>query len=224
MSESQPATVLIDSATKKRTVMFFHRPLLPDGSEIKNRLPLLSAYMLELWWSDPKKYSVDGYDDALLAMRRVFETREWLIGVIKGRHQVKGDARRQANSVSTKSLHIASVIRACERPLITFDKGTFIFGPDAAPIAALIEAVENTGQSIRVASKKVAADIWPEAEKEPDTCVDWMLWALKYHDWLLRIVRAPGCIPLVEKRDGERALRISANMPKTLRREFTRRF
>jgi hypothetical protein len=59
---------------------------------------------------------------------------------------------------------------------------------------------------------------------EADPCVDWMLWALKYRGWLHRIVRQPDCIPVIEKRDGERVLRISTQMPKTLRREFTRRF
>src|SRR5437773_1869623 len=161
MTESQPATVIIDYETKKRVVCFFHRPLLADDSPIKEHLPLLSAYMLAMWWADPAKYSIDGYDDALWAMRRVFETREWLIGVIKGKYRVASDGRRQRGSVSTESLHTASVIRACEVPLLAFDRGTFVFGPKAAEIAALIEASENTDQSIRLASKKVTANLLP---------------------------------------------------------------
>jgi hypothetical protein len=31
-------------------------------------------------------------------------------------------------------------------------------------------------------------------------------------------------IPMIEKSDGDRVLRVSSQMPKTLRREFTRRF
>jgi hypothetical protein len=226
MTESQPATVVIDYETKQRVTCFFHRPLLPEDSPIKAQLPLLTAYMLQMWWADPDKYSIEGYDDALRAMRRVFETREWLIGVIKGKFRVAGDGRRIHHSVTTESLHVASVIKACGIDLLAFHNRTFVFGPAAAEIAGLIDASENTGQSIRLASYGVAARLEPKGDPttQPDTCVDWMLWGLKYLDWLRGMVRDPGCIPLVEKRDGERALRISSAMPKTLRREFTRRF
>jgi hypothetical protein len=44
-----------------------------------------------------------------------------------------------------------------------------------------------------------------------------MLWALKYRDWLHRILRRPDGIPMIEKRDGEPVLRISTQMPETLR-------
>lgn len=211
MLDTQPVAVVIDFETEKRAVSFFHKSFLPETSHIKKQLPTLSAFMLEMWWSDPSAFIVEGYQDALLKMRRVFECREWLIGVIKGRHGAANDGRWQKNSVFTKSLHAASVIRASDFPLIAFDHGTFIFKSGAAGIAGLIDAVENTDQSLR-------------SNTEEDSCVDWMLWALKYHDWLKSMVRDPNNIPLIEKRDGERALRISTQMPKTLRREFTRRF
>jgi hypothetical protein len=37
-----------------------------------------------------------------------------------------------------------------------------------------------------------------------DLCIDWMLMALKYHDWLKQIVKDPDNIPMIEMRDGER--------------------
>jgi hypothetical protein len=221
---SEPATVIVDFETQRPAVIFWHETRLPEDSPIKKQLPTLTALHLGLWWEDPDKYSIEGYDDALRAMRRVFEVREWLIGVIKGRNRtsdVRGqttDGRLMRGSVTTESLHIASVIKACGIDLLNFHKGTFIFGKKAAPIAEAIAGVEA-----RVPTRDESA-VRPLNSEGVDPCIDWMLAALKYRDWLHKIVRQHDCIPLVEKRDGERILRISSAMPKTLRREFTRRF
>jgi len=204
-------------------VVFWHDMMLPEDSSIRRQLPTLTAGHLGLWWSDPKQFSVEGYDDALRAIRRVFETREWLIKVTKGAMHVPHDARNISNSVATESLHIASVIKASGVELLAFDRGTFVFGRKAAPIAALIDSAENGKRSTRLENQKVAAN-GEIINQITDLCVDWMLAALKYRDWLHRIVRSKNCIPMIEKRDGERCLRISSAMPKTLRREFTRRF
>jgi hypothetical protein len=202
--------------------------ILPNDSAIHQQLPSLTANHLGLWWTDPKRFSVEGYDDALHAMRRVFEAREWLIKVVKGAVPVPRDGRLQRATV-TESLHIASVIRACSQPLVAFDRGTFVFASKAAPIAALIASAENSKGSTRIENQKVAANAATPPQGGvlagvPDACVDWMLVALKYRDWLHRIVRSKNCIPMIEKRDGERCLRISSQMPKTLRKEFLRRF
>jgi hypothetical protein len=213
---SEPATVIIDSETQRSIVAFWHEMILPNESAIHQQLPSLTANHLGLWWTDPKRFSVEGYDDALHAMRRVFEAREWLIKVVKGAIPVPRDGRLQRATV-TESLHIASVIRACNQPLVAFDRGTFVFASKAAPIAALISSAENSKGSTRLENQKIT-------ETGADLCVDWMLVALKYRDWLHRIVRSKNCVPLIEKRDGERCLRISSQMPKTLRKEFLRRF
>jgi hypothetical protein len=225
---SEPATVIIDSETQRSIVAFWHDMILPNESAIHQQLPSLTANHLGLWWTDPKQFSVEGYDDALHAMRRVFEAREWLIKVVKGAIPVPKDGRLQRATI-TESLHIASVIRACNQPLVAFDRGTFVFASKAAPIAALISSAENSKSSTRLENQKVAMnqDLAAKAAIPagvPDACVDWMLVALKYRDWLHRIVRSKGCVPLIEKRDGERCLRISSQMPKTLRKEFLRRF
>jgi hypothetical protein len=229
--DAQPALPIVDFETGKRQVIFFHKPLLPPDAELAKRLPKLTAALIGLWWSAPAKYSIDGYDDALLAMRRVFETREFLIGVIKGAVQFSGDGRKINRSVATESLHIASVIKACGIPLISFHQKTFVFGPKAAPIAALIAASENEKQSTRLENQKVAANLPHSSTLQPfnpstppDLCIDWMLWALKYRDWLGRIVRQPDCVPVIEKRDRDCFMRLRADMPKTLRREFVRQW
>jgi hypothetical protein len=210
---AEPATVIIDYDTKRPIVAFWHDMTLPVDSKIRQQLPSLTANHLGLWWSKPKEFSIEGYNDALLAIRRVFEVREWLIKVVKGAIRVPHDARNVHNSVSTQSLHIASIIKATtpEPGLLAFDKGTFVFGPQAAPIAALLDHTSTRAEN-------------QHTDDGSDRCVDWMVAALKYRDWLHRIVKSKGCVPLIEKRDGDRFLRISSQMPKTLRREFTSRF
>ena len=223
---SEPATVIIDFETQRPVVTFWHETHLPDDSPIKKHLPTLTALHLGLWWEEPAKYSVEGYDDALRAIRRVFEAREWLVGVIKGKFRAANagttDGRIIRGSVATESLHIASVIKACGFDLLNFNKGMFIFGPKAAPITEWIATAEQKfGESMNDDSTQSTRFLDSEGI---DLCIDWMLAALKYRDWLHKIVRQQDCIPLIEKRDGERVLRISSAMPKTLRREFTKRF
>jgi hypothetical protein len=219
--DSEPATVVVDFETKQPVVTFWHEHTLPPDAPVAKTFAaigkILTVAHVGIWWANPGKYSIEGYDDALSAMRSVFEARQWLIGVIKGEHQLE-NARFNKKSIVTESLHVASVIKGCGFPLIGFEKvnarnARFVFSNQASTIAALIERELNSA---------------PEAHHPrppaPDPCVDWMLWALKYRDWLQRIVRDPNCIPMIEKRDGERVCRISSAMPKTLRREFTRRF
>ncbi len=217
--------MVVDFETQRPVVTFWHETRLPDASPIKKQLPTLTALHLGLWWDEPKKYSVEGYDDALRAMRRVFEMREWLIGVIKGKHRVaRGttDGRMIRGSVATESLHIASVIKACDHDLLNFNRGMFIFGKKAAPITEWIATAEQKfGETAQNGATSSTRFLDSEGV---DLCIDWMLAALKYRDWLHKIVRQPDLIPLVEKRDGERILRISSAMPKTLRKEFTSRF
>lgn len=205
--------MIIDSETKRYIVAFWHEMILPNESAIHQQLPSLTANHLGLWWTDPKRFSVEGYDDALHAMRRVFAIREWLIKVVKGAVRVPHDARLVRNSVTTESLHVASIIKATtpEPGLLAFDRGTFVFGKEAAHVAALLDHNSTRAENQRT-------------DDGADLCVDWMLVALKYRDWLHRIVRSKNCVPLIEKRDGERCLRISSQMPKTLRKEFLRRF
>jgi hypothetical protein len=214
---AQPTTVVVDFETKQPVVTFWHETHPPADSQIARKLPNLIASHIGEWWSGASRtggnqYSIDGYDDALHAMRRVREMREWLIKVVKGAIRVPSDGRLQRATV-TESLHIASVIKACGESLVAFDRGTFVFSAKAGKIASLIDAA---------ASKDPASNVRPLSSDGTDPCIDWMLAALHHGDALKRFVRA--CVPLIEKNDGDRCLRISSQMPKTLRREFTRRF
>ncbi len=233
--ESEPATVVIDFDTKQPVVTFWHEHTLPPEAPVAKTFAalekMLTATHVGMWWDKPGKYSIEGYDDALQAMRRVHETREWLIGAIKGKHRVAGDGRRQAKSVTTDSLRVASILMACNVPLVAFDRRTFVFGRKAAPIAALIhEAVEGKSATGPAIAQRGTATMFGR-----DLCIDWMFASLVCRDRLKGFVdqllsrqsrTADGqeCAPMIEKRDGDRVLRISAGMPKTLRREFTRRF
>jgi hypothetical protein len=220
--DAEPATYVVDFETKKPIVTFWHEHTLPADAPVAITFAaagkILTATHVGTWWSDPAKYSVEGYDDALAAMRRVHETREWLLGVIKGWRRVMGDARFAKDSVSTSSLHVASAIMACEIPLVAFDRRTFIFGKQAAPIAGLIH---EASQGASAAGPAIAQRKTIETFGR-DLCIDWMLAALTCRDRLAGFVRA--CIAQIEKRDGNRVLRLSSQMPKTLRREFTRKW
>jgi hypothetical protein len=220
--DAEPATYVVDFETKKPVVTFWHEHTLPADAPVAVTFAkldkILTATHVGVWWADPGKYSIEGYDDALQAIRRVHEAREWLIGVIKGRFRVAGDGRRQKGSVATESLHVASSIMACDVPLEAFDRRTFVFDSKAAPIAALIhEASEGASARGPALTQRKSVDTFGR-----DLCIDWMLAALTCRDRLMEFVRA--CIPMIEKSDGDRVLRVSSQMPKTLRREFTRRF
>jgi hypothetical protein len=223
---AEPATYVVDFETKKPVVTFWHEHLLPADAPVAVTFAkldkILTATHVGMWWAEPGKYSIEGYDDALQSIRRVHERREWLIGVIKGRFRVSGDGRRQKGSVTTESLHVAATIMACrpkyEIPLMAFDRRTFVFPPEAGPIAALIhEASEGASASGPALAQRKSVETFGR-----DLCIDWMLAALTCRDRLMEFVRA--CIPMIEKTDGDRVLRVSSQKPKTLRREFTRRF
>lgn len=220
--EAEPATYVVDFETKKPVVTFWHEHTLPADAPVAVTFAavdkILTATHVGVWWAEPGKYSIEGYDDALQAIRRVHEAREWLIGVIKGRFRVAGDGRRQKGSVTTESLHIAAAIMACEIPIVAFDRRTFVFASKAGPIAALIhEASAGASATGPALAQRKSADTFGR-----DLCIDWMMAALTCRDRLMEFVRS--AIPMVEKTDGDRVLRVSSQMPKTLRREFTRRF
>jgi hypothetical protein len=220
--ESEPATLVVDFETQKPVVTFWHEHTLPPDAPAAITYAafekMLTATHIALWWSEPGKYSVKGYDDALSAMRRVHEAREWLLGVIKRKFRVAGDGRRQAGSVTTESLHIASVILACDVPLVAFDRRTFIFSKKAAPVAALIDDASEGDSAVGPAlAQRKTTELYGR-----DLCIDWMYASLVCRDRLMGFVRQ--CIAQIEKRDGDRVLRLSSQMPKTLRREFTRKW
>jgi len=220
--DAEPATLVVDFETKKPIVTFWHEHTLPADAPVAITFAaagkILTATHVGTWWTDPAKYSIEGYDDALAAMRRVHETREWLLGVIKGWRRVMGSHRFARDSVSTSSLHVASAIMACKIQLVAFDRRTFVFGKDAAPIAALIhEASQGASAAGPAIVQRKTIETFGR-----DLCIDWMLAALTCRDRLAGFVRA--CIAQIEKRDGDRVLRLSSQMPKTLRREFTRKW
>jgi hypothetical protein len=220
--DAEPATVVVDFETKEPVVTFWHEHTLPADAPVAISFAAigktLTATHVGMWWDAPKHYSIEGYDDALWAMRNVFESREYLIGVIKGKFQLRGDGRFASGSVTTESLHVAAIIRTCGIALAAFERRTFVFGKAAAPIAALIheasEGASATGPAL--AQRKT------EESFGRDLCIDWMLAGLVCRDRLAGFVRQ--ATAQIEKRDGERVLRISSQMPKTLRREFTRRW
>jgi hypothetical protein len=217
--EAEPATLVIDAATQKSVVTFWHdhtlAPEAPVAQTYAARKQILTATDVGLWWAEPGKYSIEGYDDALAAMRRVHEVREWLIGVIKGKFRVTGDGRKQKNSVTTNSLHIASCVMACsDKALTAFDRGIFVFNNKTGEIAALVHDAANESHSNlqRGTVQKFGQDL----------CIDWMYAALICRDKLMGFVRQ--CIAQIEQRDGDRVLRLSSQMPKALRREFVQRW
>src|SRR5581483_5593420 len=104
------------------------------------------------------------------------------------------------------------VLRASGFALIGFEKARpshFVFPAKAVRVIELLDCAEQ--------SDKTYSD---RRDDGMDLCVDWMLWALKYRDWLARMVSDPNCIPMIEMRDGEKVLRISSRMPEKLQREW----
>jgi hypothetical protein len=220
--DAEPATLVIDFETKQPVVTFWHEhTLAPDAPVAKTFAAIgktLTATHVGMWWAEPEKYSIEGYDDALHAIRRVHQSREFLIAVIKGEQGPLGNGRLQNDSVATESLHIAAIIRACGIQLAAFDRRTFVFGKEAGPIAALIhEASEGASATGPAIAQRKTLDSFGR-----DLCIDWQLAGLVCRDRLAGFVRQ--ATAQIEKRDGDRVLRISSQMPKTLRREFTRRW
>jgi hypothetical protein len=218
IKHEEPCTRTIEAGDRgpREIVTFWHEPRLADGDKTHPTCPKLAAVDVDAWWRYPGKFTVSGYDDALLAMRRVLECRQWLIEIVHGARRIQNQ-HFSRSSVVTDELHYASVLKACGFELLAAErrgrKFLFVFGSKAARVIELLVRSESP--------ESVYPDRRPEGEKsEPDLCVDWMLWALKYRDWLHRIVNSPDCVPMIEMRDGERVLRISSNMPDKLKKEW----
>ncbi len=186
--DAQPIGVTIDADNERRIVNFFHQD--------KTSLGDFSARDVDLWWNSPSgKYTIVGYDDALTAMRRVHVERAKMIHLAKHGPKYKTITDM---IVATTSLHSASILGACEIKLVGYDPSgrQWIFAKGAEVIADLIK---NGGK--------------PEGRPlSNDLCVDWMLEALKYRDWLAKMIKDPECIPVIEIRDGEKILTISSAM------------
>ncbi len=191
--EAQPVAVTIDADRPNQPIItFFHE----DESQIPGlRAGKITARTIELWWSCPGKYEIQGYDDALAAIHRVHVAREAMILASKDR---RGAPPHQSGRVATNSLHTASIIAACEIKPLGYEPTArrWIFGKGAEVIADLIKNFKT------------------ERPNKSDLCIDWMLEALRYRDWLAKMVRDPECIPLIEMRDGKKILQISAGMDK----------
>ncbi len=186
--DAQPVGITINADTEKRVVTFYHQD--------KTKLGNFSARDVDLWWNSPTgKYTIEGYDDALTAMRRVGVERARMIDVAK-RPQKYNPTRSAV--VATTSLHTASVLSACEIKLIGYDPSgrQWIFAKGAEVVADLIKR----GGKPR------------ERPLSNDLCVDWMLEWIRYRDWLAKMVKDPECIPMIEMRDGERSALISRDM------------
>ncbi len=186
--DAQPVGITINADTEKRVVTFYHQD--------KTKLGNFSARDVDLWWNSPTgKYTIEGYDDALTAMRRVGVERARMIDVAK-RPQKYNPTRSAV--VATTSLHTASVLAACEIKLIGYDPSgrQWIFNKGAEVVADLIK---KGGKP-------------KERPLSNDLCVDWMLEWIRYRDWLAKMVKDPECIPMIEMRDGERSALISRDM------------
>lgn len=187
-TDAQPIGVTIDADKERRIVNFFHQ----DNTVLGD----FSARDVDLWWNSPAgKYTIVGYDDALTAMRRVHVERAKMIHLAKHGPKYKTTADM---IIATTSLHSASILAACEIKLIGYDPAgrQWIFAKGAEVISDLIR---NGGKP-------------KERPLENDLCVDWMLEALKYRDWLAKMIKDPECIPMIEMREGEKILQISSGM------------
>jgi len=186
--ESQPVSVKIDAETTQRVVTFFHND--------ETKLGDFSARDVSLWWTAPSgKFTIEGYDDALYAMRRVHAERARMLNTAK-RGQRYSNLRKA--EVATQSLNEASMLGACDMQLNGYDPSSeqWVFSEGAEILCRLIK----TGG--RPSERPLSNDL----------CIDWMIETLRYRDWLAKIVRNPNCIPLIEMRNGERILQISQGM------------
>jgi hypothetical protein len=197
--DSQPVAVTLDADRPNRPIItFFHQ----DESEIPAlRAGKISARTVELWWSSPGKYEIEGYDDALMAMHRVHIAREAMISLSKSHN---GRVNQNNGQVATRSLHTASIIGACEINPIGYEASTrrWIFGKGAEVISDLIK------------------DFKTDRPNKSDICIDWMRASLTYRDWMAQMVRDPECIPLIEMKDGKKILQISSAMPEKEQRKW----
>ena len=233
--DAEPCTVTIDAITHKRVVTFWHDPVMPPDSaialDLQKRKLEVKAIDIDAWWRTPDRYTIAGYDDALNAMRSVLEAREWLLGLVHGSQRLSNDRLRvsdaraksepRAGQVKTSDLHIASVIRAAGVPVVAYEKRDrrFIFPKAAIPIAELIAQESDERASVIVNKQRDTVN-----QHGRDLCVDWMLWALKYRDWLHGFVRNPLCVPVLEFREDDRVAMMSANLPEKQQRELLSHF
>ena len=197
--DAQPCTVTIDADKEKRIITFFH-----EGT---TKLGDFTANHVDLWWNSPKgKFTIEGYDDALTAMKRVHVERGRMIDLSK--RGPRYEPGRKV-SVATSSLHTASCLAACEIECLGYDPTgkQWVFSQGAEIIW---EQIKKGGKP-------------KERPLANDLCIDWMLESLRYRDWLAKLVRDPDCIPVIEMRDGEKVLMISQGMPEREQREWVAR-
>jgi len=137
----------------------------------------------------------EGYDDALEAMRRVHEKREWLIGVIKGRFRIAGDGRWQKNSVTNRFAPCRQRDHGLRYPARGLRSQDLRLFHKAAPMAALIhEASEGPSASGPATTQRNTTRQFGR-----DLCIDWMLAALACRDRLAVFVSNASA--QIEKRD-----------------------
>jgi hypothetical protein len=188
--DSQPILVTLDADKDRKVIKFFHVGVAVIGN-LK-----LEARFVDLWWNSPSgKYTIEGYDDALTAMRRVGVERARMIDVAK-RPQKYNPTRSAV--VATTSLHTASILAVCEIKLIGYDPSSrqWIFAKGAEVISDLIK------KGGKPKGRPLANDL----------CIDWMLAWIWYRDELKKLVDDPENIPFVQMRDGERSALISRDM------------
>ncbi len=189
--DAQPVGITINADTGKSVVTFYHQDLTKLGN--------FTARDVDLWWNSPTgKYTIDGYDDALEAMRRVGVERARMIDSAKRPEKYKPT---RDVSVVTTSLHTASILAACGIKLTGYDPSgrQWIFAKGAEVISNFIKqgGKPKDGRPIIIGQ---------------DPCIDWMLEWIRYRDWLAKLVKDPDCIPMIEMRDGEHSALISRDM------------
>lgn len=197
--DAQPCTVTIDADKEQRIVTFFH-----DGT---TKLGDFTANHVDLWWNSPAgKFSIEGYDDALEAMKQVHVSRGEMIHISK--HGPKYSLSKEV-TLATSSLHTASILDACEIKCLGYDPTgkQWIFAKGA----------ELVWEQIKKGGKPSQRPL------SNDLCIDWMIESLRYRDWLAKLLRDPECIPTIEMRDGEKILLISSAMPEREQREWVSR-
>lgn len=202
--DKQPVSVTIDGNTEKQFVTFWHDDISQNES-LNTGANKISARDIELWWTSPAgKFSIDGYDDALTAIRHVFTERDKLISASKS--DGKGILLLgNVDSIATKSLHAASALSACGIPRLGYERRSrrWAFGKGAEVV---MELIAKGGKQERPTTN--------------DLCIDWMLEALRYRDWLAQLVKHPDNIPVIEMREGKKILQISAGMNERDRRKW----
>src|ERR1043166_4431312 len=155
-------------------IRFWHSPTPIAGAPItqikhEGKDLVLSATDVDAWWRYPGKYTIIGFDDALNAMRRVFEAREWLAAALKGTRAIVNQ-RFSRNSVITTSLRFASAIRACGFELLAFEKmpgrenDRFVFPGKAARVVDLIAKCHDSREHAAVQDSSVIRSEEPTSE------------------------------------------------------------